>query len=206
MRPKIFLSAMLAVLLNMATCQHALAIYDPTEGRWLSRDPLNNAEMSQGPNLYVYVGNSPVNRIDLLGEWYALNPATWFDGQGYQGASGGWSAWHGCPNADGGGDYWDRYLHYVNQYDINPGPAILATGLGPWPKSLSPAGDFRGPLLGSDNPLTSVPRGFGFGGDWAETAAFRGSVSPAIGIATVGTGFWNIGVYVGGLGAAAGWY
>ena len=25
--------------------------YDPTIGRWLSRDPMNNAELRQGPNL-----------------------------------------------------------------------------------------------------------------------------------------------------------
>jgi len=36
-------------------------------GRWLSRDPLPNAEMSQGPNLYEYVGNNPVNDSDDSG-------------------------------------------------------------------------------------------------------------------------------------------
>lgn len=38
--------------------------YDPELGRWLSRDPLANAEMMEGPNLYAYVGNNPVNLID----------------------------------------------------------------------------------------------------------------------------------------------
>ena len=32
--------------------------YDPELGRWLSRDPLSNAEESEGPNLYAYVGNT----------------------------------------------------------------------------------------------------------------------------------------------------
>ncbi len=41
--------------------------YDPTIARWLSRDPLENAEMSQGPNLYAYVDNSPINNLDPLG-------------------------------------------------------------------------------------------------------------------------------------------
>src|SRR5208282_3652379 len=41
--------------------------YDPGLGRWLSRDPLNNGEMKEGPNLYAYVGNEPVNRIDSEG-------------------------------------------------------------------------------------------------------------------------------------------
>ena len=41
--------------------------YDPELGRWLSRDPLENAEMMEGPNLYAYVGNDPVNNIDPAG-------------------------------------------------------------------------------------------------------------------------------------------
>jgi len=41
--------------------------YDPAIGRWLSRDPLMDAEARQGPNLYAYVGNEPVNNIDSLG-------------------------------------------------------------------------------------------------------------------------------------------
>jgi RHS repeat-associated protein len=41
--------------------------YDPELGRWLSRDPLKAAELNQGPNLYVYVQNNPVNQVDPLG-------------------------------------------------------------------------------------------------------------------------------------------
>lgn len=41
--------------------------YDPALGRWLSRDPLKNAEIRQGPNLYVYVGNEPISRNDPEG-------------------------------------------------------------------------------------------------------------------------------------------
>jgi RHS repeat-associated protein len=41
--------------------------YDPEVGRWLSRDPLHDAEESQGPNLYAYVANDPVNLTDPLG-------------------------------------------------------------------------------------------------------------------------------------------
>jgi RHS repeat-associated protein len=41
--------------------------YDPELGRWLSRDPLRNAEQVEGPNLFVYVGNDPVNATDPLG-------------------------------------------------------------------------------------------------------------------------------------------
>ena len=42
-------------------------IYDPELGRWLSRDPLPGAEMEEGPNLYAYVGNNPLNLVDPLG-------------------------------------------------------------------------------------------------------------------------------------------
>jgi RHS repeat-associated protein len=41
--------------------------YDVDLGRWLSRDPLRNAEIQEGPNLYAYVRNSPVNATDPLG-------------------------------------------------------------------------------------------------------------------------------------------
>src|SRR6185503_17470611 len=40
--------------------------YDADQGRWLSRDPLKNAEMIEGPNLYAYVGNNPMNNVDPL--------------------------------------------------------------------------------------------------------------------------------------------
>lgn len=41
--------------------------YDPELARWLSRDPLRNAEQVEGPNLFVYVRNNPVNATDPLG-------------------------------------------------------------------------------------------------------------------------------------------
>jgi len=41
--------------------------YDAELGRWLSRDPLQNAELEEGPNLYAYVANDPVNLTDPLG-------------------------------------------------------------------------------------------------------------------------------------------
>ncbi|MCX6991324.1 MAG: hypothetical protein NTX49_09745 [Chlamydiae bacterium] len=41
-----------------------LRFYDPSIGRWLTPDPTG---FSDGPNLYVYVLNSPINRLDLFG-------------------------------------------------------------------------------------------------------------------------------------------
>ncbi len=41
--------------------------YDPELGRWMSEDPLEDAEIAEGPNLYGFVGNGPVGRSDQLG-------------------------------------------------------------------------------------------------------------------------------------------
>jgi len=47
-------------------------------GRWLSRDPLPNAELSQGASLYWYVGNNPINGNDPLGEWTFWQATGWW--------------------------------------------------------------------------------------------------------------------------------
>ena len=36
-------------------------------GKWQARDPLANAEIKQGPNLYKYSHNEPINRLDKKG-------------------------------------------------------------------------------------------------------------------------------------------
>jgi RHS repeat-associated protein len=76
--------------------------YNPTHGKWISRDP---AEEDQGgPNLYVFVENSPVNDFDFLGlldvkfevthdnfftgSWFGLG---WGWGQPYWAAEGDYS-------------------------------------------------------------------------------------------------------------------
>lgn len=41
-----------------------LRFYDPSLGRWLTPDP---AGFTDGPNLYAYVQNSPLSRLDLFG-------------------------------------------------------------------------------------------------------------------------------------------
>ncbi|MCW5559314.1 MAG: RHS repeat protein, partial [Verrucomicrobiae bacterium] len=51
------------VALNLAPYR----AYDPGAARWLSRDPLPDAEVDQGPNLYAYVRNNPVSLTDPLG-------------------------------------------------------------------------------------------------------------------------------------------
>jgi RHS repeat-associated protein len=43
--------------------------YSPEFARWLTRDPLG---MVDGPNVYAYVANNPINSYDLLGLWKNL--------------------------------------------------------------------------------------------------------------------------------------
>ena len=45
--------------------------YNPTLGRFISRDPLSGAEFSQGTNLYAYCGNNYLNLTDPTGKSYA---------------------------------------------------------------------------------------------------------------------------------------
>lgn len=52
---------LLGVLCLVATSH---AYYNPSTGKWLNRDPL---EETGGPNLTAFVSNDPINRIDPLG-------------------------------------------------------------------------------------------------------------------------------------------
>src|SRR5690348_8467143 len=52
-------------LLWLFACHNAFAFYNPSTGRWLSRDPIDE---NGGVSLYGFVGNDPANTIDSLGE------------------------------------------------------------------------------------------------------------------------------------------
>jgi RHS repeat-associated protein len=53
-------------------------VYEPNVGRWLSRDPLKNAELKEGNNLFCYVRNDPINAVDPLGLIYEpCPPPSW---------------------------------------------------------------------------------------------------------------------------------
>jgi hypothetical protein len=53
------------------TCFSSFGFYNPSTGRWLSRDPIEEAA---GPNLFVIVGNSPGGSVDAWGKEDSLSP------------------------------------------------------------------------------------------------------------------------------------
>jgi hypothetical protein len=54
----------LTVLILVSLAQCVQAFYNPSTGRWLSRDPIGERG---GENLYEFVANNPVSRVDALG-------------------------------------------------------------------------------------------------------------------------------------------
>jgi hypothetical protein len=87
-------------------------------------------------------------------------------------------------------------VSFVSDNAINIGPYVAGLAGGLWPKSWAPATNFRPPLLGSPNPLTSVPRAFGVPG--ANSALARTGAA-GIGLATVGIGFYDFTIEIEGL-------
>src|SRR5439155_12498012 len=81
--------------LNLATYR----AYSATLGRWISRDPIGERG---GINLYGYVENDPIRRIDPLG----LRPSSGFNC--------GIEEWHkwGCRVCSAGGGY-AQYVSWV---------------------------------------------------------------------------------------------
>jgi RHS repeat-associated protein len=69
---------------RVATCEAGVCLgkprfgYETALGEGISRDPLKNAELRQGPNLYGYVLNNPINLIDAFGlDWSTAAQAIW---------------------------------------------------------------------------------------------------------------------------------
>lgn len=161
--------------------------YDSNVGRFISEDPIGFAGGTV--NLYEYVGNNPVNSIDPEGLCGENTSGNWL-GTGYGASSAQTSSQQNRP------DYLTRYLQHLDKYLLNVGPYASSLLGGLWPKSLSPATNGRPPLLGSRNPLTSVPRGFGIPG--SGSAVVRGGAA-TIGATTMAVGMYNFGVFTSGL-------
>jgi hypothetical protein len=63
----------LAVLLGLLVWgETASAFYNPQTGRWLSRDPIGE---QGGLNLYGFVGNDSMDRVDVLGLEVSIDPS-----------------------------------------------------------------------------------------------------------------------------------
>ena len=60
--------------LLLAVSYTAWGFYDPTVGRWISRDPI---EERGGKNLIGFVNNNPVNLTDLLGMFIDPDAGAW---------------------------------------------------------------------------------------------------------------------------------
>lgn len=69
MKLKLMIGLLLLAGLLSGFAPVAQAFYNPSAGRWLSRDPI--AERG-GKNLYAFVGNNPQGRIDPDGRWWWL--------------------------------------------------------------------------------------------------------------------------------------
>ncbi len=164
--------------------------YDPEVGRWLSKDPiLFNG--GQG-NLYVYVGNNPINRIDPSGLWSFTigfyNPFTGLGGGVTFGQNPNGSVFGGVWGGGGvgGGMEFDPngtspgyqpgtcrggpYVEVGGYANIggNAGPysaGLSSTGGVKVPIAADPAGNARG-YFNPPGPYGSASntRGIGFGG------------------------------------------
>lgn len=70
------LSRMIGLVIWLATVQTSLGFYNPSTGRWLSRDPVGE---QGGRNLYTIVENDAVRNVDALGLMLTRPPSdVWF--------------------------------------------------------------------------------------------------------------------------------
>lgn len=80
MKPNRILAIGLTLLGLLVVCD-ASAFYDPTIGRWISRDPVGE---QGGDNLYGFVSSDPIDRIDRLGLATSTDPGIPHVGWGWR--------------------------------------------------------------------------------------------------------------------------
>jgi RHS repeat-associated protein len=131
--------------------------YDVDTGRWLSRDPL---EEHDGPNLYAYVHNDPINAVDPLGLYSVLGlefddgKSAWENVKDYAGAA--------ASGAAQGGSCWAKCMAEGAGIPVGAGVAGLAP-MTPIPKGILPGALTRGGGLGGTagkSSFTSATRAF----------------------------------------------
>ena len=144
---------------NCGMYYYLYRFYDPSTQRWLNRDPLGE---SAGANLFSFVGNSALERIDALGLklWYCTTPTTMFGGIGRHGY-----VWNDDPSANG--DYKKQYCGQEgssgtgSQGTQNTGP-VRGSGSGDygdggWGGTQSDGRDVEcTPIDGTDNDATNA--------------------------------------------------
>jgi RHS repeat-associated protein len=148
-----------------------------------SNNGLQSTQMPSGSCTNIYICASPDNQAQNNQNQNQQSPCPTNPGSSGTSATG-----DGSGSSANGPSYWDRYLDFVGDNVIDVGPYAVALLGGVWPKSLAPATGGTGPLLGSTNPLTSVPRAFGIPG--SGSAIVRGGAA-TIGLATVFVGFYD---------------
>lgn len=95
--------------------------YDPEVGRWVSKDPiLFNGRQA---NLYVYVGNDPVNGVDPTGTWGGAVGIGGDVGYCFGLCVGSWSGSIGL--------YIGAGLQTTASVTANPGGLVGSVGIGP---------------------------------------------------------------------------
>jgi RHS repeat-associated protein len=128
--------------------------YDPNTGRWLSRDPIKNAEMRQGPNLYEYVQDDPILKSDPLGLSCCRS-----------------KKWTGC-GLISGGNYGAGYGDLSGTVTCTSDPSLTATVAGPAISFGASLGSYAvsvGMVAYGDDPLRLT----GNGEAWFLTVGFE---------------------------------
>ena len=119
------IAPVLALIVWLFLPQSAHCFYNATTGRWLSRDPVHE---KGGKNLYGFVGNSSINKLDRLGLAYG-NPPSGPNGPQRPPAT--------CP--------------LCMCLSVRLGPPAASVSGDPWP---APPGAAAGRLVGINVPYT----------------------------------------------------